>query len=261
MPRLDPNHLAERLTHVAFVQRIVVLETTRSTNDDARRLASGGAREGTVVLAEGQTAGRGRLGRSWDSPNRTGLYLSILLRPTDPINRLGRYAIAAAVAVGSACRTFAGDRVLLKWPNDVLVDRGKVAGVLAEMRQGPSGAELVLGVGVNVNQLALDFPAELRNSATSLRIARGGAQLDRTIVAATLLEGLATTITQIRGDGWREVADQFLRYAPHATGRRVRLAAGGRGLTDGLDATGALRVATANGIVLVHASESVAIEE
>jgi len=261
MPRLDPNRLAERLTHVAFVQRIVVLETTGSTNDDARRLATGGAPEGTVVLAEGQTAGRGRLGRSWDSPERTGLYLSILLRPADPPDRIGRYAIAAAVAVCTACRALAGDRVVLKWPNDVLADGGKLAGVLAEMRHGSSGAELVLGVGVNVNQAARDFPPALRGTATSLRIVARGADLDRTTVAATLLEALAATIGRMRRDGWEEVAEQFLRYAPDATGRRVRLAAGGQGMTDGLDATGALKVATANGIVLVHAGESVAIEE
>lgn len=243
------------------MHRIVVLETTGSTNDDARRLAIGGAPEGTVVLAERQSAGRGRLGRNWDSPERVGLYLSVLLRPADPIDRIGRYPIAAAVAVCAACRAFAGDRVVLKWPNDVLTDQGKLAGVLAEMRRGTSGTDLVLGVGVNVNQVAQDFPTALRGTATSLRILRHGVVLDRETVASTLLEALGATIARIRGDGWREVAEQFLRYAPDATGRRVRLAAGGLGFTDGLDASGALRVATANGIVLVHASESVATED
>jgi len=259
MRRLDEDRIAASLKHVAFVRRVVVLQSTTSTNDDARRLASSGAPEGTVVLADSQSAGRGRLGRPWDSPSGQGLYVSVLLRPQDPVDRIGRYPIAAAVAVCAACREFAGDQVVLKWPNDVLADGAKLAGVLAEMRRGPSGADLVLGVGVNVHQAAEDFPEELRGSATSLRML-GGGRLDRGTVAATLLEALGATITGIRGEGWREVADQFLRYAPDATGRRVRLAAGGSGCTDGLDGSGALRVATANGIVLVHAGESVATE-
>jgi BirA family biotin operon repressor/biotin-[acetyl-CoA-carboxylase] ligase len=261
MPRLDPNRLAERLSHEPFVRRIVVLETTGSTNDEARRLANGGASEGTVILAESQTAGRGRHGRRWESPEGTGLYLSILLRPVDPIDRIGRYAIGAAVAVCTACRAQVGDRVVLKWPNDVLVEGRKLAGVLAEMRQGGAGAELVLGIGINVNQAEVDFPGKLRGTATSLRIVGQGAMFDRATVAATVLEALARAIAQIRGDDWRELAGRFLRYAPDATNRRVRLATGAYGLTDGLDDSGALRVATDDGLVLVHASESVALEE
>jgi BirA family biotin operon repressor/biotin-[acetyl-CoA-carboxylase] ligase len=188
------------------------------------------------------------------------LYLSVLLRPDDPIDRIGRYPIAAAVAVCAACRDLAGGPIELKWPNDVLSGGSKLAGILAEMRHGSSGAELVLGVGVNVNHAAEDFPESLRESATSLGILVGGF-LDRETVATAVLARLGATLARIRGDGWGEVADQFLRYAPDATGRRVRLAAGSSGLTAGLDASGALRIATANGVVLVHASESVAIEE
>ena len=261
MPELDANRLSASLTRVALVRRIVVLETTGSTNDDVRHLAAEGAQEGTVVLAERQTAGRGRLGRSWDSPERAGLYLSVLLRPEEPPEGIGRYPIAAAVAVCTACRSFAGDGVVLKWPNDVLAPGGKLAGVLCELRHGVSGADLVLGIGVNVNQTGEDFDAALRGTATSLRMLRRGVTVDREAVAAALLEALSATIARMRGGAWPEVAEQFLRYAPHATGRRVRLAAGGGGLTDGLDASGALRVATANGIVLVHASESVALAE
>ena len=212
-----------------------------------------------MVVAGRQTAGRGRLGRSWESPASLGLYLSIVLRPAGSLNVVGHYPIAAAVAVCTACRKFAGDRIVLKWPNDVLAHGRKVAGVLAELRQGSAGAELVLGVGINVNHAGEDFPAGLRKTATSLRLLRSGAAVDRHLIAAALLESLATAIVRIRGAGWPEVAEQFLRYAPDATGRRVRLASGEEGLTAGLDASGALRVATANGVVLVHASESVAL--
>jgi BirA family biotin operon repressor/biotin-[acetyl-CoA-carboxylase] ligase len=247
------------LTRVGLVRRIVVLQSTGSTNDDARRLAAEGAPEGTVVLAERQSAGRGRLGRAWDSPERLGLYLSLLLRPADPQGPIGRYPIAAAVAVCDACREFAGDGVVLKWPNDVLAGGDKLAGVLSEMRQGPAGADLVLGIGINVNQVGRDFPSALRASATSLRLLRRGVPVDRESVAAALLQSLDAAIARLRADAWPEVAERFLRYAPDANGRRVRLAAGGEGISRGLDASGALRVATADGIVLVHASDSVAI--
>jgi BirA family transcriptional regulator, biotin operon repressor / biotin---[acetyl-CoA-carboxylase] ligase len=261
VPGLDANRLADALRHESFVRRLVVFPTTGSTNDDARRLASEGAPEGTVVLAEHQTEGRGRLGRSWDSADGKGLYLSVLLRPTEPPGDIGRYPIAAAVAVGRACRAFAGESVVLKWPNDVLAHGGKLAGVLCELRQSAAGAELVLGIGVNVNQSVEDFATSLRGTATSLRMLRKGVGLDREAVATALLQELGATVSRLRAGAWGEVAEQFLRYAPHATGRRVRLAAGGEGSTDGLDASGALRVATANGIVLVHASESVALAE
>jgi len=261
VPGLDANRLAAALKHEPFVRRIVVHRTTGSTNDDARRLAADGAPEGTVVLAEHQTEGRGRLGRSWESPAQVGLYLSLLLRPTEPPEGIGRYPIAAAVAVCSACRAFAGESAVLKWPNDVLAHKAKLAGVLCELRHSPSGADLVLGIGVNVNQTAQDFDASLRETATSLRMLCAGVTVDREAFAAALLRALGATIATLREGAWTEVAKQFLRYAPHATGWRVRLAAGGEGITDGLDVTGALRVATANGIVLVHASESVALVE
>jgi BirA family biotin operon repressor/biotin-[acetyl-CoA-carboxylase] ligase len=246
---------------VAFIRRIVVLDSTRSTNDDVRRLASTGAPEGTVVVAEQQSAGRGRLGRTWESPERLGLYLSVLLRPVDPPDRVGRYSLAAAVAVCEACRGFVDDRVVLKWPNDVLADGRKLAGVLAETRQGASGAELVLGAGVNIGQRVSDFGAALAGSATSLRLLRRGEAVDREAVAVAVIGALGETFALIRAGGWQEVAGRFLRYAPHASGARVRLAHGRVGTTNGLDDSGALRVQTADGIVLAHASESVSLAE
>jgi BirA family biotin operon repressor/biotin-[acetyl-CoA-carboxylase] ligase len=241
------------------VRRVVALDATESTNDDARRLAEEGAPEGTVVVAARQLAGRGRLGRTWESPDMLGLYLSILLRPTEGLDGIGRYPIACAVALCAACREIAGDRACLKWPNDLLAGGEKVAGVLSEMRQGDRGTELVLGVGINVNQMEGDFPAELRGRATSLRILRGGGPVDRGAIAAGVLQALGETIALVRHDAWEAVAERFLRYAPHAVGTRVRLTAGGVGLTRGIDPTGALRVETAAGIVLVHASDSVAL--
>ncbi len=258
MQDLDADRLAARLSRSEFVRRIVVHKSTGSTSDDARRLAAEGAPEGTVVLAERQTEGRGRLGRAWSSPDRGGLYVSVLLRPTDPPDRLGRYSIAAAVAVCEACREFVGERAVLKWPNDVLAEGRKLAGILAELRRGRSGTDLVLGIGINVHQLPVDFPDGLRAAAISLRMLLGNDSAAREPVAAALLASLGTAIADLRAGAWPRVAERFLRYAPDATGRTVRLVAGGEGSTDGLDASGALRVLTVNGVVLVHASDSLA---
>jgi BirA family biotin operon repressor/biotin-[acetyl-CoA-carboxylase] ligase len=259
MERFHGDRLSASVAHVAFVRRIVVCGTTGSTNDEARRLAGEGAEEGTVVIAERQTAGRGRLGHAWDSPDGLGLYLSLVLRPTESADRIGRYTIAAAVAVGTACRAFAGERVVLKWPNDVHAGGRKLAGILAELRQKPRGAELVLGIGLNVGQCEADFPAELSARATSLRMLGAGVGIDREAAAASVLESLAGTIGELRAGGWPEVAARFLRYAPDATGRPARVGSGAVGVTDGLDDSGALRVRTAGGIVLAHATESVSL--
>ena len=243
------------------MRHIVVLDTTGSTNDDARRLAAEGAPEGTVVVAERQTAGRGRLGRAWESPKRLGLYLSVVLRPTDPPERLGRYAIAAAVGVCAACRELAGDAVVLKWPNDLLAGGRKLGGILSELRQGKSGTDLVVGIGLNVDHAAEDFPESLEGRATSLAIVRNGAPIGREDAAVAVLRSFGDFLARLRAGAWPEVAERFLRYAPHATGRRVRLASGEVGVTSGLDESGALRVDTAGGRMLAHASESVTLIE
>jgi BirA family biotin operon repressor/biotin-[acetyl-CoA-carboxylase] ligase len=240
---------------------LVVLERTVSTNDDARRLAAEGAPDGTVIVAASQTAGRGRLGRTWYSPPGAGLYLSAGFRPDEPLERCGRYALAAAVAACAACRESAGPTAVIKWPNDILAGGRKVGGILAEIRTRREGLELTLGIGMNLNHAAADFPEELRATATSLRILRGGERVVLETFAARLLTHLGTELDDLRTDGWDHVARRFLGYAPQVHGARVRLAAGGTGVTQGLDTTGALRVATDGGVVLVHAGESIAVLE
>ena len=244
-----------------WVRRLVVRERTGSTNDDAREVAAGGAPDGTVVVAASQTAGRGRLGRTWHSSPGAGLYLSVLFRPDEPLERCGQYALAAAVAACTACRECSGPVAIIKWPNDVLAGGRKVGGILAEIRTGREGLELTLGIGVNLNHAAADFPDELRATATSLRILRGGGLVVFETFAARLLTHLGSEVDDLRRDGWERVARRFLGYAPQAQGARVRLAAGGTGVTQGLDATGALRVATEGGVALVHAGESIAVLE
>ena len=261
MTTFDPARLSAELSGVPFVQRTVVLDVTGSTNDDARLLAVDGAPEGTVVVARRQTAGRGRRGRAWQSRSGLGLYLSVVLRPPEPPTLIPRYAIASAVAAVEACRPFGGEIVRAKWPNDVLAGTRKLAGILAETRAGSVGTEMVLGFGINVDHAEEDFPAEIRDTATSLRLLGGGEPVAVHAVARTLAESLAAAVAALRSGAWEDVARRFLSYEPNAAGCRVRLARGGEGVTDGIDASGALRVATPGGVILLHAGEAMDVLE
>jgi BirA family biotin operon repressor/biotin-[acetyl-CoA-carboxylase] ligase len=165
---------------------IVHLDVTGSTNDRARELALEGAPAGTVVVAEQQTAGRGRQGRSWSAPRGTALTLSALLRPK-PAD-LPLLPLACAVAVCETCEAVSPVGCQIKWPNDVLIDGRKVAGILIESRPGDGWA--VVGIGLNVDISEDELDPELRDRATSLLIA-GGAPVGRDGALAELLERLA----------------------------------------------------------------------
>jgi BirA family biotin operon repressor/biotin-[acetyl-CoA-carboxylase] ligase len=171
-----------------FFDPVEVHEFLPSTMQRAAQLADAGAPEGAVVLADHQTAGRGRLGRTWVAPPGSSLMLSVVLRPPLPPARVWAVAAAAGVALAEAAELVAprAPRVALKWPNDLLVGSRKAAGLLAEVRPGgasgpsrtgmsPRGAfgAVLLGMGVNVSQAAADFPPGLRATATSLALAAG----------------------------------------------------------------------------------------
>lgn len=228
-----------------------VLESASSTNDEARRLAAAGAPEGTVVVADRQTAGRGRHGRPWHSPPGCGLYVSTLFRPVGEAADATRFTLASAVAACQAAREM-GAEVEIKWPNDLLWRGRKVAGTLAELRTtGTRIGDLVVGTGFNVDQEAGDFPPELSGSAASLRMA-AGAPVDRQRLLALYLRQLLGRAEQLRSGGWAEVRAAWAEMAPGATGGRVRVLPGRTappfdGITAGIDAAGALRVRDAQG--------------
>jgi BirA family transcriptional regulator, biotin operon repressor / biotin---[acetyl-CoA-carboxylase] ligase len=176
VPRVDLNPLGGPVVH---------LSVTASTNDHARELAAAGAPHGTVVLAEEQTAGRGRQGRSWVAPRGRALTLSIVLRLDTPALEL--LSLSAAVAVCEACERVASVACGIKWPNDVLIDGRKVAGILVEAR--PQEGWAVLGIGLNVDTEKVELDPEIRATATSLRIA-SDRRVDREAALRALLEHL-----------------------------------------------------------------------
>jgi BirA family biotin operon repressor/biotin-[acetyl-CoA-carboxylase] ligase len=153
-------------------RKIYSYKSIQSTNIAANQLAVSGASEGTLVVAEHQTKGRGRLGRSWHSPVNVGLYCSIVLRPKIHPTLAPGISLIAAVAVADTIAACGNLDVKIKWPNDVLISGRKTAGILTDL-----SAELdrvnfvVVGIGINVNQKKADFPEELKKSATSIRMA------------------------------------------------------------------------------------------
>lgn len=169
-----------------------VYESVDSTNTQCKRLAMNGAVDGTVVMAEEQTAGRGRKGRSFQSPQGLGLYLSILWRPQCEPSRLLPLTSLAAVAVSRAMERVTGERADIKWPNDLLLRDKKIAGILTEMAlEGESGQidYVVLGIGINVHHKAADFTEEVAAMASSLD-AELGVTVSRPRLAAALMEEL-----------------------------------------------------------------------
>ena len=156
--------------------RLQVLESVDSTNTFLRRLANEGAPEGTVVIADRQTAGRGRMGRSFFSAPGVGVYLSVLLRPNLPPDALMTLTAQAAVAVSDAIHDICGVMPDIKWVNDLLLDGRKICGILTELGFDAAHGTVstaIIGVGVNCNQLPTDFPEELRPIAGSIRMATG----------------------------------------------------------------------------------------
>ncbi len=245
---LDPAALRAAVVRPGGLWRSVeVTPVTGSTNADLLARAAAGEPEGAVLVAEQQNAGRGRLGRAWVSPPRAALTFSVLLRPASvPRARLGWLPLLAGVAVAAAVRDVAAVDAQLKWPNDVLVGEGKLAGILAEA----AADAVVVGIGVNVSTEPAEFPPPGPGAlpATSL-LMQGSPSLDRERLLAGILAGLEPRYrawSQVFGDTERSgLRAEYTRLCA-TLGRRVRVELpGGRaldGLAAGVDADGRLLV-------------------
>jgi BirA family transcriptional regulator, biotin operon repressor / biotin---[acetyl-CoA-carboxylase] ligase len=224
-----------------------------STNSAAMEAAAEDAPEGSVFLAEEQTAGRGRSANDWHSARCAGIYCSVILRPSLPPSEVLPFSLAAGLAVRSAVLEVGGLTPDLKWPNDLLIGDRKFCGILAEMNaEATRIRHIVVGIGINVNHTT--FPEPLRSIATSLRIATG-TEWSRVELVAALLKSLDREYRALQaGDGAREsILHRFEEYSSWASGRAVRIdeGPGFEGTTEGLDANGFLRVRTANGLKTV----------
>lgn len=224
-------------------------DTVESTNQTALGLAASGAASGTIVLAEAQVAGRGRMRRAWHSPPRANLYCSILLRPSLPPTLVSTWLcwlpLVTGVGILKAIKQVTGIDALLKWPNDILIKTRKVAGILCESSgSGTSGISVVVGIGINVNMNRNEFPDELAGMATSLAC-EAGRRFSRNTLVATLLNDLESRIGMITSDTSQPVLQEYASLCA-TIGREVQvtLATGEilKGLARSLTADGALSV-------------------
>lgn len=230
-----------------------------STNDLAAAAAERGVAEGTTFVAGAQTAGRGRLGRTWFSPPGAGLYLSTIVRRRALAPWL---TLAGGVAVAEAIRAATGLPVQIKWPNDIVAvggsfkTRRKIAGLLAEASSGPDGVQhVVLGIGINLGPAS--FPPELADRAGSIEgeLGRG---VDAGLVLAQVLVGLNRTLSEVEASGPAPLLARWLALAPSAHGERIEWdgpAGVERGTTAGLAGDGALLARTDRGLARIIAGE------
>jgi len=191
--RLSAEQLRAGIRRAVIGQEIIVLEETDSTNDAILQIGNANPKQGLVVFAEHQTAGRGQRGNRWESAAGKGLWFSILLQPGIPLANSPLLTAWAAEAVSGAIQNEFSLRPTIKPPNDVQIDGRKVAGILVEMRAQKKAAHLAIaGIGINVNQALEDFPRELQSRAISLAMALGR-QVDRQGFAIALLRNLDRT--------------------------------------------------------------------
>lgn len=211
---------------------IVRLQTCPSTQAEAARLAREGCPSGTAVVADEQTAGRGRLGRPWHSERGAGLYVSIVLRLPLPPRSVPVLSLALGLAAAEAIAAATGIACDLRWPNDVLIGERKCAGILVETED----SVFIAGIGVNVNQS--EFPTELTGLATSLRIATGRTH-SRDHLLDRLLESVDRFTTLLTDGGRAPIIDMFSHASTYVHGKRV-IVGTTEGVTDGLDPAGFL---------------------
>ncbi len=240
---LTPDMLKQRLKGSLFGKRIFHFFRTDSTNRVALELGHAGEPEGAVVLAEEQTAGRGRGGRAWHSERATGIYVTLLLRPKLAPVQAPLLTMMAGLSAHSAVQALTGLEVDLKWPNDLLVRGRKLGGILTEMHAEPGQIRFVIvGIGLNVNQEK--FPGELANLATSLRAETGKPQ-SRMELLVRLLHEFESDYNRFLREGVATVVARFESVSSYARGKRVRVTNGTEsyvGTTAGLGPEGLLQV-------------------
>ncbi len=243
MPRLDIDRVRDNLRTEAFGQSLFYFEKLSSTNDKLAELARGGNPEGTAIVAETQTAGRGRQGNTWYSPPGLGLYLSVLLRPSLPALRLSGITLALGLAAARAIEQCTPAKIQIKWPNDLYCQGRKVGGLLVESHDD----FLIAGIGVNANNELI--PLELCDIASSLYL-ETGAGVCREDLLVKLLENLESHYREFLRDGLEPFRSEMeKRFYLSQRWVSVEVAPGQevRGVATGCDAQGSLLVLDADG--------------
>lgn len=229
---------------------VLFFDELSSTNDKASELARGGAEEGTVIIAESQTKGRGRLDRSWHSPAGGNIYTSVILRPKMAPQAASTITLAAAIALAEAIEDTTGTRPSVKWPNDILINNKKVAGILTEMSsESDQVNHIIIGIGINVNIEAASLPTGLRLAASSL-MEESRKQVNRTELIRNLYSRLEKWYKVLLNEDSSEIIETWREYF-NFVGKHVRIEGfkNVEGICMGIDSEGALLIKERSGAI------------
>lgn len=242
--RLIPAEIKWKLKTKVIGKEILSYNKVDSTNDIAYELAEKGLKEGSVIIAEEQEKGKGRHGRSWSSPSKGGIYLSVILRPRITPNEISKITLLAAVAAARAVRAVTGLPAMIKWPNDILINHKKVCGILTEMKaEQDTAAFLIIGIGINVNTPLRQLP----KGATSLKEEehkRRREDVSRIELARKLLENLEEDYFLLKKEGFKPIINEW-KHLSDMLGSRVKVILQNRAfeaLAHDIDPDGALVV-------------------
>lgn len=260
--KLDSKTIVYSLKTQKFGHNAEIYDSIDSTNSRAKILALNGAQEGTIVIAEAQTAGRGRMERVWVSPAKKGLWLSIILKPPISPERAPELTVLAAIATAKALEDFARLRAAIKWPNDIVINSRKLCGILAEIQAEPDCVHsVVMGIGINVNMQRDDFPVHLQDFATSALIETGKV-LSRRELLLVLLENLESVYYEYIKSNGLEPFLGFYKSRSATLSRNVNVIERGssfEGYALDIDKDGALLVRKSDGSIRKVLSADVSV--
>ncbi|MFQ5863919.1 MAG: biotin--[acetyl-CoA-carboxylase] ligase [bacterium] len=246
---LNAEEIQKKLKNRLIAKKIYAFGQLSSTNDFAKRLAKGGEDEGSLVISEQQTKGRGRLGRSWESPPGKGLWFSLILKPNISVEKSGLISLLAGVSVAQAVENVVHLTAILKWPNDVLINSKKFCGVLIESEmESKKLTFVILGIGINVNQSVGDFSNVVLEQATSLQI-ESKSSIDRINLLAEVLHYLEKYYLEFKSGNFSNIVNEWKKRCPFVN-RKILVKQNDHqlsGVFEDLDAEGRLLLRLMNG--------------
>ncbi|VBB06414.1 transcriptional repressor c-terminal [Lucifera butyrica] len=255
--RLLPDEIGMKLTTKILGKQIHYFTDVHSTNNEAKRIAMADAPEGTIVVAEAQNRGRGRMSRGWFSPFAKGIWFSVILRPPFSPAEAPKCTLMAAVAVSSAIQQVTGVACGIKWPNDILYQGKKIVGILTEMSAEIDVINyIVIGIGINVNIGQEEFPAEISGLSTSLAI-EAGRKISRLDLLTAILQQLESLYTGVLANGFASVLGEWRSHSI-TLGQNVEVLGGTgnfTGIAVDIDNDGALLIQTGSGVEKVLAGD------
>lgn len=209
---IRPHDIRTDLQTETIGRHIHFYDAIGSTQEIAHSLALEGAKEGTVVITEQQSKGRGRLGRQWESPKGTGVWMSLILRPNIPPHQAPQLTLLTAVAIVQAIQTVTNIKAEIKWPNDILINGKKIVGILTELQaEADLVQSIIIGIGINVN--TKQFPDELKDKATSLLIENDHDEIERALLIRTFFQKFETLYKEYLEHGFKAIKLRWESYA------------------------------------------------